>query len=311
MSNHMIIQEVHDILAEIGCQSRLISIKHIDKLQKEFEKQYPLINQGLFDRYLKGFNFNPFEQLSNANSIILVAYPQPPIQIYFNWDGKKVPLIFPPTYPEIISTKKLKALLEKKLKPNNYSIAEARLPKKLLAVHSGLAKYGKNNITYIPEMGSFYHLDAFYSNLPYEEDSWFDLQVMERCDKCNRCIRKCPASAIPSDRFLLRAERCITYHNEKPGEIPFPDWIDPSWHNSIIGCMICQRVCPENKSLRDFLKQGREFDEKETALLSKGIPITQLPNTTVEKLQEINLINFYDQISRNLSVFINHDQIVI
>jgi len=32
-----------------------------------------------------------------------------------------------------------------------------------LAVRGGLATYGRNNVTYVPGMGSFHRLSAFYS----------------------------------------------------------------------------------------------------------------------------------------------------
>ena len=98
-------------------------------------------------------------------------------------------------------------------------------------------------------MGSFHQLITFYSVFPIEEDNWQNLRMMEMCKECNSCIRKCPTHAIPSDCFLLRIERCIIFHNEQPGEIPFPDWIDPKWHNCFVGCLHCQKVCPANKKL--------------------------------------------------------------
>jgi hypothetical protein len=41
----------------------------------------------------------------------------------------------------------------------------------------------------------------------------------------NSCLRKAFLSA---ERFLIRGERCLSYHNESPRDLPI--WIDPSWH---------------------------------------------------------------------------------
>lgn len=104
-------------------------------------------------------------------------------------------------------------------------------------MRSGLAEYGKNNICYVSGMGSFLQIVAAYSDLPCSEDGWREPVMMKSCDGCDLCRRVCPTGAIPSDRFLLRGERCIVYHNEKRGDVPFPDWMAASWHNCLIGCM--------------------------------------------------------------------------
>ena len=121
------------------------------------------------------------------------------------------------------------AILAEVLESGGYRAAKAVLPKKLLAVRSGLAAYGKNNITYVPGMGSFHGLVAVFSDLPAPEGTWRDAEMMEACHKCAACRRHCPTGAIDADRFLLRAERCLTFHNEKPVDVPFPGWIDAAW----------------------------------------------------------------------------------
>jgi epoxyqueuosine reductase len=184
-------------------------------------------------------------------------------------------------------------------------VARAVLPKKLLAVRSGLATYGRNNITYVPGMGSFYRLAAFYSDLPCQKDSWREAQMMAACENCSACLRNCPTGAISADRFLLHAERCIVYHNEQPGDVPFPRWMDPSWHNCLIGCMRCQNVCPQDKELWQWVEEGAEFSEQETALLLEGGPLEQLPAATMEKLEHADLARHAGPLPRNLSVLLS------
>jgi epoxyqueuosine reductase len=183
-------------------------------------------------------------------------------------------------------------------------VVEALLPKKLLAVCSGLGAYGKNNICYVDGMGSFIRLAAFYSDLPCEEDIWREPQMMDACQRCSACINKCPTGAIPQDRFLLRAERCITYHNEKPGHVPFPAWLDPAWHNCLVGCMTCQRICPKNKDFLHKVEDGATFSQEETAILLKGVAFDQLPDAMMEKLVRFDLVEFLDIFPRNLSVYL-------
>lgn len=150
-------------------------------------------------------------------------------------------------------------------------------------------------------MGSFLQLVAVYSDMPCEEDCWQESKMMKSCEECDICRRACPSGAIPSDRFLLRAERCIVYHNEKKGDVSFPDWVGASWHNCIVGCMHCQRVCPENRKFIEWI--GKE--EEETTLLLEGAPRDRLPAGTLGKLERLSLADYLDSLHRNLSVFFN------
>ena len=278
-------EELFSQLDELGYQGRIVSIQHLGDLREGIEEHR---RRGLFDRelyqtYLSEFSFSPPDSLPEVRSMIVVAVPQPQIQVTFIWDGEPTRLVIPPTYPERKTDNRVRELLAEVLEPVGYRVAEAVLPRKLLAVRSGLAAYGKNNITYVPGMGSFHGLVAVYSDLPVQEDNWREPQMMESCRDCSACLRHCPVGAITSERFLLRAERCITFHNEKPGSVPFPAWIDPSWHNCLVGCLHCQRICPQNREFVNWVEDGPQFSEEETALVLKGVPLDQLPADTNAK----------------------------
>jgi epoxyqueuosine reductase len=177
------------------------------------------------------------------------------------------------------------------------------LPLKLLAVRSGLGRYGRNNICYVSGMGSFLQLVAIYSDVPCEEDGWQEVMMMNNCEGRELCRRACPTGAIPSDRFLLRAERCLTYYNEKSGTIPFPSWMDSSWYNCIVGCIHCQRVCPQNKKFIGWIGKEEEFSEEETALILEGTQREKLSATTIKKLENLDLVDYLDSLPRNLRGF--------
>jgi epoxyqueuosine reductase len=222
----------------------------------------------------------------------------------FKWNGKSRALILPPTYIGYEETRKqMENFLAGILATRGYKLARTALPLKLLAVRSGLGWYGRNNICYVPGMGSFLQLVAVYSDLPCHKDNWQEAMMMESCQNCHACRQSCPTGAIPSDRFLLRAERCIVFHNEKKGDIPFPAWINPSWHKCLIGCMHCQKACPQNKSFLQWIEGKEEFSEEETELLLKGAPRDQLPAATMKKLKHLDLLEDVDILPRNLSVF--------
>jgi epoxyqueuosine reductase len=172
------------------------------------------------------------------------------------------------------------------------------LPWKLLAVRSGLARYGKNNITYISGLGSFYRLVAFVSDLPCPADRWEALRFLNDCTHCDACTKACPGGAIGAGRFLLHAERCMTFHNERQGE--FSAWLNPSWHHCLVGCMVCQKVCPVNKNFRKWIVDGPTFSAQETDFIMQTVGQDKLPHKTVLKMDQLDMIEYLGVLGRNL-----------
>lgn len=293
-------------LEERDFKTRIISAEHLPSLQEEVVGKY---KQGLFDEEfyqerLAWFKFQPPESMPNPKSIIVTAVPRPQTQATFTWKNKQRSLLLPPTYTayDEITTETQK-LVANILKKKGYKAAPTDLPLKLLATRSGLGQYGRNNISYVPDMGSFHLLVGVYSDMPCQKDNWQEAMMMQACDNCQLCRKACPTIAIPSDRFLLRAERCIVYHNEKKGNIPFPDWIKPSMHNCVVGCLHCQRACPVNKRFIQWIGEKEEFSEEETALFLAGAKRDQLSAATVKKLENLSLVDYLENLPRNLGVF--------
>jgi epoxyqueuosine reductase len=99
---------------------------------------------------------------------------------------------------------------------------------------------------------------------------------------------------------------CLTFHNEVIDA--FPDWLAPAWHNSLIGCMICQDVCPANKEQISWIMPGGEFSEKETMMILDGASGKELPSMTAAKLQKVNMLDSCDVLGRNLRLLIDKEQ---
>jgi len=297
-------EELFNELEGQGYKARIVSIQHLRDLQEEIEGHYRhgLFDEEFYQERLAVFDFSPPTTLPGANSLIVVAVPQPQIRIVFTWNENPVPLIVPPTYLYWRDTdKEVEDALTETLAPAGYRVAQAALPKKLLAVRSALGWYGRNNICYVPGMGSFHRLVAFYSDFPCQEDSWRESEMMERCQNCYACLHSCPTGAISSEPFLLRAERCLTFLNEKPRDIPFPTRIDPSWHNCLVGCLHCQRACPQNRDFLPWVEGDERFSEEETALLLERVSPDRLPAATAKKVERLDLVEYLDLLPRNLS----------
>jgi epoxyqueuosine reductase len=298
-------EEVLRFLDHQGWNGRIVGIERLDDLKEAIRtrRDRGLIDKELYEETLSWFSFEPPESLPNARSIVVIAVPVPQTRVTFRLNGESLPAILPPTYSGYkATTEDTRSLVGDVLARKGYGVATTALPLKTLAVRSGLAEYGKNNICYVSGMGSFLQLVACYSDLPCPEDSWREAAVLERCKSCDACARKCPTGAIGAERFLLQAERCLTFHNERPGE--FPAWIDGSAHNSLMGCMHCQSFCPENKGKLTWIEDKCEFSAEETTLMLKRVSPDQLPAAMVEKLRSLKLTEDFENLSRNLAALV-------
>lgn len=290
-----------------GIPGRIVSIRRLVDLQAAIEAQ---LRQGLFDEQffqerLAFFEFGPPEALPEARSLIVAAVRDPRVRFTFQWQGRPVAVDVPPTYLNSFRKEgRVRDLLAEALAETGHHLAPARVPEKLLSVCSGLARYGRNNITYVEGMGSYYIPVVFFTDLACEGDEWRQPAALEACERCTACARACPTKAIASDRFLLHAERCITYWNEKPPAVAFPAWLDPAWHNCLVGCMHCQLACPENRAAGLAEEQGAEFSEEETALLLAGTPAAELPPALAGKLAAWDHLYEPDLLPRNLGVLL-------
>jgi len=244
-----------------------------------------------------------------ARSVVVVAVPTPPVRLVFRWRGRNVPVTVPPTYVGYTArTTTTQDALAAWLREDGWALARPSLALKTLAVRSGLAAYGRNNVTYVPEMGSFLQLVGGVTDLPCDGDPWREPVALDRCASCVACARRCPTGAIADDRFLIRAERCLTYHNEATAD--FPGWIDPSWHHCLVGCMRCQTACPANRAFRDWHEDRGAFDEDETAALLGRVRLEELPPATAAKLRGLELNEDYGALCRNLGALLYRDSAV-
>jgi epoxyqueuosine reductase len=299
-----IAEKLYARLAQDKLRARIVSGQHLQELRDDLKYKHM---QGLFDRrfydgWIQALVLGPLEKTSAAGSLIIVAVPQPQYRIIFNWHEKKYAFIIPPTYFHH-TDEPVKNTLQDVLRQYGYHVSDMPPPKKLLAVRSGMGRYGKNNLCYVNDLGTFHRLLAFSSDMPCPEDHWHDVQMLDECRDCTACQHGCPTGAISSDRFLLHAELCITFHNEH--ERDFPDWLRPEWHNALVGCMLCQKVCPVNKSVVDWIEDTCEFSEKETAQIIDRIPAEQFSPLTMQKLKAIFFDGSTYAFGRNLRALLS------
>jgi epoxyqueuosine reductase len=297
-----------EALAELearGHRAAAVPVERLEELRNHYEV---LSRRGLLDaclarELLAGLSLRPPEAVPDPSSLIVVATRDPLVYCTFRWQGHDVSIPVPPTYLHYLREAEGVVQALEDLLPQHCHLASLpNAPQKLLAVRSGLACYGRNNITYISGFGSFFRLTTVCTDVPCDDGEWLSPSMMLTCEGCTRCGSACPTGAIPEDRVLLRGERCITYWNEKPGDIPFPEWLAGDWHNCLVGCLHCQLACPENEAVLDYREPGPSFTEDETEALLRGTTPAELSHGLREKLENWDLLTWVGVLPRNLAV---------
>lgn len=294
------IRELEKVAVDHGDRLKVISAKRLKELREVIENFKDQQDLNDFQKWIVNelYQFEIPEEEFEVNSIVLAAVHHPfYARAEFQRDGIKK------TFLCLVRSDfdKTEAYLREFAEAKGFSIKAARnLPMKRLGAHSGLAKYGRNNITYVDGLGSNFSYAAYFSNVKCEEDTWGDVRNAEACSKCDLCVKNCPTKAIREEVFLIDNQKCLSCMNEVPGE--FPDWIPVSVHHTLYDCLICQRVCPMNRKEIGNIIEHISFTEEETKMLLEGTPIHSFSDEFKAKIFMLGIDEWYEAIPRNLRV---------
>jgi epoxyqueuosine reductase len=267
----------------------------------------------VFRSYVDKLSFKIPDDFQDAKYIIIMAVYTPLAKANVRYQGKVRSIFIPPNYYEPdYSAEQLEATVSQKIvKGERYRIENVgrHIYRKHLAVRSGLAKYGRNNIAYVEGMGSMISLSAFFTDYDFEDDHWMELQMMDYCKRCRICTEQCPTGSISDKRFLIDIEKCLPLYNEIEGVIP--EWIPKAAHTAIVGCMHCQLACPANRNAVKSAVDFGELTEDETAAILGQTVNDDMIRALSEKLRIANtgtVTEVLPVFSRNLKAFLVNEQ---
>lgn len=120
------------------------------------------------------------------------------------------------------------------------------------AVAAGLGQLGLNGQLLTPHAGSRCRIEVMSTNAPLVMDQPVDYGLEGICDRCQVCVKRCPAGAIPAVRkesrgvvkAKLNTKRCLPVVGKAAG------------------CSVCMKTCPVQRFglpavLEEFDRSGR------------------------------------------------------
>lgn len=191
---------------------------------------------------------DPTKLVDGAKSVISFVYNYfPENDLTEKTDYKVAKYAYGKDYHHVIKGKLRQLIRELQMEIGDFDgrvfVDSAPVMERVWAQKSGLGWIGKNSLLLNRQMGSFFFLAEFITDLEFV----YDNAAGDYCGTCTRCMDACPTAAIP-EPYVVDGSRCISYFTiELKKTEAIPDEMKGKFENWIFGCDICQDVCPWNR----------------------------------------------------------------
>jgi ferredoxin len=162
------------------------------------------------------------------------------------------------------------------LRERGVRVERAYVPVRELLIRNGIGMPLKNGLTAILPYGTRFSVQTLLADLPGA--AYTPPRVPEKpcCEACHACERACPTRAIGKAGYAY--EKCARAYM---GGEPMEDWVMDAM-TSILGCELCQRVCPYNRGIEPIDAMPDAF-KLENLLSGKVKPALEIVGTNLKK----------------------------
>lgn len=202
-----------------------------------------------------------------ANAIVALIYPYRPYA-----DGIPVS----GNYPASNASYHAAGRLMRTLQAQGIQAERAEVPIRELMTRNGIGIPLKNGLTLLSGLGTRYSVQTLLVEMANLDYTPAQAQEAARCQGCHACERICPSGAISDDGYDFRA--CARAYM---GGDPMDQWVMDAM-NCILGCELCQRVCPYNFGITPIAEMPDAFHLEE--ILKGNIkPVLQIVGKNLNK----------------------------
>ena len=202
-----------------------------------------------------------------ANAIVALLYPYRPYADEIPVSGN---------YPTSNAAFHASNKLMKRLRAEGVKIEREYVPIRELLTRSGIGTPLKNGLTYIPGFGTRYSVQTLAADLPEPSFTPTQTPAPARCATCHACERICPSGGISENGYDFKA--CARAYM---GGDPMEDWVMDAM-TCILGCELCQKVCPYNAGIEPIREMPDAF-RLEEILAGHIKPVLEIVGTNLNK----------------------------
>lgn len=213
----------------------------------------------------KQLSFSPLDNLPETKSLAVLLWPYTPAP------SPRMGEVFVDSYYAASNAAyhAAKMLETRLLNADCYAKANVAYPAKEAAVRANMGVIGKNSLLITPEYGSRVVIILMATGIEAPQSADFPSSC-KSCIECGRCIQACPSGAL-DENGLSHPERCL--RNFMMEGVVVPEDLRAKFGMRLIGCDICQRVCPMQKctvSKSDNVYTLSEFVTEDPAAFSSA-----------------------------------------
>ena len=225
-------------------KNRLIALaRELGFEECAFASLAPVSQEGLLHPQAEALTGDARSLLPDAKCVMLCAMSYRPFRI--PEDEAHVDAYYIASNAAHEAVQRLARLIEETL--GIKALASPPIFIKPLAVRSGLGEFGRNGLVSVGQHGTRVCLQTLLLNADVEAHDREEKVLADRCLTCGACVKACPMSALDGTG-RVDIQRCLRAQPE--GEM-FPEPMREKLGGSLLGCDICQRVCPRNAAVKE------------------------------------------------------------